>query len=113
MKNSSIAGKNAMFAVIDIAGQQVKVSPSEHVFVPKMPGEIGSTVTFDRVLLVSDEKDVKIGNPTVPGMSVKAKVLAHVKDDKVIVFKKKRRKGYRVRRGHRQQYTQVEITNIS
>jgi len=102
-----------MFAVIDVAGQQVKVSPSERVFVPKLSGEAGSTVIFDRVLLVADEKTVKIGNPTITGMAVKAKVLGHLKDEKVIVFKKKRRKGYRVRRGHRQQFTQIEITDIS
>ena len=113
MKNSLKSGKNAMFAVIDVAGQQLKVSPSEKVFIPKTSGEIGAILTFDQVLLVADGKDVKIGNPTLPGMSVTAKVLAHMKDDKVIVFKKKRRKGYRLRRGHRQQFTQVEITNIS
>ena len=101
-----------MFAVVDIAGQQMKVSPSERLFVPKLPEEIGKTVTFDRVLLVADETKVKIGNPTVKGMRVEGKVLNHVKDDKVMVFKKKKRKGYRVRRGHRQQYTEIEITSI-
>jgi large subunit ribosomal protein L21 len=101
-----------MFAVVEIAGQQMKVSPSEKVFVPKLKDTIGSTVKFERVLLISDEKSVKVGNPTVQGVTVEAKVLGHSKDDTVIVFKKKRRKGYRVRRGHRQQYTQVEITSI-
>jgi len=101
-----------MFAVVDVAGQQLKVSPSERVFVPSLPGEVGSTVKFDRVLLLSNESGVKIGNPFVKSASVQAKVLAHVKDDKVIVFKKKKRKGYRVRRGHRQHYTEVEITGI-
>jgi large subunit ribosomal protein L21 len=101
-----------MFAVIDVSGQQLKVSPLDKLYVPKLAEEIGATVKFDRVLLVADDTNVKIGNPTVTGMSVEAKVLDHVKDDTVIVFKKKKRKGYRLRRGHRQQYTQVEITNI-
>ncbi len=101
-----------MFAIIDVAGSQMKVSPSERIFVPRLPESVGSTVAFDRVLLVADEKSVKIGNPVVKGMTVQAKVLDHVKDEKVIVFKKKKRKGYRLRRGHRQQYTEVEITNI-
>jgi large subunit ribosomal protein L21 len=101
-----------MFAVIDISGQQLKVSPLDKLYVPKLAKEIGSTVSFDRVLLVADEKNVKVGNPTVKGMAVQAKVLDHVKDETVIVFKKKKRKGYRLRRGHRQQYTQVEITKI-
>ena len=101
-----------MFAVVDISGQQLKVSPLDKLYVPRLAEKVGSTVKFDRVLLVADDKSVKIGNPTVKGMSVQAKVLDHVKDDTVIVFKKKKRKGYRLRRGHRQQYTQVEITTI-
>jgi len=101
-----------MFAVVDIAGQQHKVSPSERIFVPRLKESVGKTVTFDRVLLLSDDKSVKVGNPVVNKVSVAAKVLAHVKDDTVIVFKKKRRKGYRLRRGHRQQYTEIEITSI-
>ena len=101
-----------MFAVVDIAGQQMKVSPAEKVYVPKISQEIGSSIKYDRVMLVSDDKSVRIGTPILDGVSVEAKVIRHVKDDKVMVFKMKRRKGYRVRRGHRQQYTQVEITNI-
>ena len=101
-----------MFAVVDVAGQQLKVSPSERVFVPRLSDAVGSTVTFDRILLLANDNDVKIGNPIVKGASVKAKVLSHVKDEKVIVFKKKKRKGYRLTRGHRQQYTEIEITNI-
>jgi len=101
-----------MFAVVEIKGQQFKVSPAERICVPKRPEKVGDTVTFDRILLLSNEKDVKIGNPVVKGASVKAKVLGHLKDETVIVFKKKRRKGYRLRRGHRQQYTEVEITTI-
>ncbi len=101
-----------MFAVVEIAGHQLKVSPSERLFVPRMKGEVGSDVTFDRVLLLSDEKTVKIGTPTIKGASVAAKVLGHTKDAKVVVFKKKKRKGYRLSRGHRQQYTEIEVTKI-
>ncbi len=101
-----------MFAVVDVAGQQLKVSPAERVFVPRLDEKVGTSVKFEHVLLVSDDKKVSVGNPYVKNVSVSAKVLDHVKDDTVIVFKKKRRKGYRLRRGHRQQYTEVEITNI-
>jgi large subunit ribosomal protein L21 len=102
-----------MFAVVEIGGMQYKVSNAEKLYVPKLENEVGSSVTFNKVLLLSDEKAVRVGAPTVSGASVEAKVLGHVKDEKVIVFKKKRRKGYRVRRGHRQQYTQIEITSIA
>ena len=101
-----------MFAVVDIAGQQLKVSPSERVYVPRLSNEVGSTVKFDRVLLVSDDTGVKIGHPFVSSVAIEAKILGHVKDEKVIVFKKKKRKGYRLRRGHRQQYSEIEITGI-
>ena len=101
-----------MFAIINIAGQQMKVGPSERVFVPKRSESVGEKVTFGNILLLSDDSGVKIGNPTLKNVSVEGKVLGHVKDDKVIVFKKKKRKGYRLTRGHRQQYTEVEIINI-
>ncbi len=101
-----------MFAIVDVAGMQHKVSLSQKLFVPRLKEKVGDTVKFDRVLLLADDKGVKVGAPHVKGIAVSAKVLDHVKDDTVIVFKKKRRKGYRVRRGHRQQYTQVEITTI-
>jgi large subunit ribosomal protein L21 len=101
-----------MFAVVDIKGVQYKVQPSERVHIPKLSEEVGKKVKFDRVLLFADDKSVKVGAPTVKGVSVEAKILGHVKDDKVTVFKKKRRKGYRVQRGHRQQYTEVEIMKI-
>lgn len=111
-KTSSNQGKINMFAVVDVVGQQLKVSPSERIFVPRLSEKIGSTVKFSNVLLVADDKNVKIGNPFVSNVAVEAKVLGHVKDETVIVFKKKKRKGYRLRRGHRQQYTEVEITSI-
>lgn len=102
-----------MYAVVEIAGQQYKVNPSEKLYVPKLESAVDSVVKFDKVLLLGDEKSVKVGSPVVAGASVAAKVLAHVQDDKVIVFKKKKRKGYRVKRGHRQQYTHIEITSIN
>ncbi|MBU1422421.1 MAG: 50S ribosomal protein L21 [Bacteroidetes bacterium] len=101
-----------MFVVVNIAGQQFKVSAASKLFVPKLTQNVGETVKFDKVLLYSDDKEVKVGNPTVKDIAVEAKVIGHEKDDTVIVFKKKKRKGYRVRRGHRQQYTQLEITKI-
>ena len=101
-----------MFAVVEIAGQQHKVSPAERIFVPKLKAEAGSKITFNSVLLFSDDKKFKIGNPYVKGLSVEAKVLGFCKDEKVIILKKKKRKGYRVRRGHRQQMTEIEIVNI-
>ncbi len=101
-----------MFAVVDVDGQQLKVSPSEKICVPRVDGAVGSEITFDRVMLLADGKSVQIGSPYLKNLAVQAKVLAQVKDEKVIVFKKKKRKGYRVRRGHRQQYTEVEITSI-
>lgn len=101
-----------MFTIVDLNGQQHKVKPSERLYVPKLAKNVGDSVSFDRILLVADDKSVRVGNPLVKGISVQAKVLAHVKDETVIVFKKKRRKGYRLRKGHRQQYTQVEITSI-
>jgi large subunit ribosomal protein L21 len=102
-----------MYAVVEIAGTQVKVSPSDKVFVPKMSSEIGSKIKFDKVLLTGDDKKASVGNPYVKGAVVEAKVLRHVKDETVIVLKKKKRKGYRVRNGHRQQFTEIEITNLA
>lgn len=101
-----------MFAVVEIAGMQYKVQPEERVFVPRLSQEVGSMVKFDTVLFFADEKSIKIGAPKIQGLSVEAKILGHVKDDSVTVFKKKRRKGYRVKRGHRQQYTEVQISKI-
>jgi large subunit ribosomal protein L21 len=102
-----------MFAVVEVAGQQLRVSPSEKIYIPRLQKEAGESVTFDKVVLLSDDTKVSIGAPYLKGSSVTAKVLGHERDEKVIVFKKKKRKGYRVRRGHRQQYTQVEITKIA
>jgi large subunit ribosomal protein L21 len=101
-----------MFAVVEIAGKQYKVAPKEKLLVPTLKEKEGATVRFDRVLLVGMEKEVKVGNPVVAGSRVEATVVAHGKGDKVTVFKKKRRKGYRVLRGHRQGYTEIEINSI-
>ncbi len=101
-----------MFAVVDIQGQQFKVSENAQYFVPKLIEEPEKSVTFKNVLMLVDESGTKIGSPYVDGVKVKAKVLAHLKDDKVIVFKKKRRTGYDKKNGHRQQLTKIEITKI-
>jgi large subunit ribosomal protein L21 len=101
-----------MYAVVEIAGKQFKVASSDKVRVPKLDVEVGKKVEFDKVLLLADNGTVKVGNPTVEGAKVEAMVLSHGKDEKVIVFKKKRRKGYRVKRGHRQPYTEIEISKI-
>lgn len=101
-----------MYAVVDIAGKQYKVAENDKIHIPTLKKDKGASISFDKVLLLGGDKGVKVGNPTVAGASVQATILDHVKDDKVIVFKKKRRKGYRVKRGHRQAYTQVQITKI-
>ncbi len=102
-----------MYAVVEIAGQQYKVTPATKYIVPRINAEAGTKVSFDNVLLVSDEKTVTVGTPAIIGRKVEATVLGHLKDDKVIVFKKKKRKGYRVKRGHRQQFTEIEVTSIA
>ncbi|HRP92450.1 MAG TPA: 50S ribosomal protein L21 [Ignavibacteriaceae bacterium] len=101
-----------MFAVVDILGQQFKVSENTKYYVPRLNQEPESEITFDQVLLLSDGKETKVGSPVVKGAKVTAKVLSHLKDEKVIVFKKKRRKGYRKLNGHRQQLTRIEVTQI-
>ena len=101
-----------MYAVVTIGGQQFKVTEAQKLFVPLLEQEVGDTVEFSQVLMFSDDTNIKIGTPTVDGLSVTAKVLAHIKDDKVWVFKKKRRKGYRKLNGHRQRLTQIAIESI-
>ncbi len=101
-----------MIAVVDILGQQFKVSENTKYYVPRLPEEPNKSVTFKNVLLVEDENGTKVGSPYVEGMKVKAKVLEHVQDDKVLVFKKKRRTGYKKKNGHRQDLTRIEITKI-
>jgi large subunit ribosomal protein L21 len=106
------AQKIAMFAIVEIAGKQYKVEADQQLFVNKLAGESKDKLSFDRVLLVDNDGKTKVGKPTVKGAKVSASVLEHVRADKVIVFKKKRRKGYRVKNGHRQDYTKIEINGI-
>ena len=101
-----------MYAVVDIAGKQFKVEKDQYLYTPRLDAEVGASVTFDKVLLIDTDGAVKIGTPTIAGASISGKVLEHVKDGKVIVFKKKRRKGYAVKNGHRQQFTKVQIESI-
>ena len=101
-----------MYAIVDIAGQQFKVQKDQKIFVHRLEAEEGTEMNFDKVLLVDNEGKVTIGSPTVEKAKVTAKVLDHIKGDKVIVFKKKRRKGYKVKNGHRQQFTQIQIADI-
>ncbi|MDH5397892.1 MAG: 50S ribosomal protein L21 [Cyclobacteriaceae bacterium] len=102
-----------MYAIVDIAGKQIKVSQDQEVITPKIDAEKGTAVEFDQVLLLDDEGKVTVGAPFVKKAKVSAKVLDHGKGDKVIVFKKKRRKGYKVKNGHRQDFTRVVIESIS
>jgi|SRR5688572_20831899 large subunit ribosomal protein L21 len=101
-----------MYAIVDIAGKQFKVAKDQYIYAPKMEGEAGSNVSFEKVLLVDNGGSVEVGAPTVKGVKVSGKILEHVKGNKVIIFKKKRRKGYAVKNGHRQQFTKVQIENI-
>ena len=102
-----------MYAIVEIAGQQFKVSKDLKVYVHRLANEEGSKVSFDKVLLLDDNGTVTLGAPAIEGASVEAKVLQHLKGDKVIVFKKKRRKGFKKRNGHRQYLTQIVIEGIS
>ena len=102
-----------MYAIVEIAGKQFKVIKDQKLFVPRLMDKEGSKVSFDKVYLLDDGKKVSIGTPAITGASVQAKVLSHPKDDKVIVFKKKRRKGYRVKNGHRQALTELIIEKIN
>lgn len=101
-----------MYAVVEIAGRQYKVTPKDRITVPTLKQKAGDTVKFDRVLLLDNGTKVAVGNPVVAGALVEGTVLEHDKLDKVTIFKKKRRKGYRLTRGHRQGITRIEITNI-
>ncbi|MCB6099557.1 50S ribosomal protein L21 [Flavobacterium psychrophilum] len=102
-----------MYAIVEIAGQQFKVSKDLKVYVHRLSNEEGSKISFDKVLLLDDNGTITLGAPAIEGASVEAKVLQHLKGDKVIIFKKKRRKGYKKRNGHRQYLTQIVIESIS
>ena len=101
-----------MYAIVDIAGQQFKVAKDQKVYVHRLEAKTGTKVSFDQVLLLNDDGKVTVGAPAIANASVEAKVVKHLKDDKVIVFKKKRRKGYRVKNGHRQSLTEIVIESI-
>ena len=102
-----------MYAIVDIAGQQFKVEKDQKLFVHRLEVEEGKKVSFDKVLLIDSGSKVSVGDPVVKGASVDAKVISHMKGDKVLVFKKKRRKGYQKLNGHRQYMTQIQIEGIS
>ena len=101
-----------MYAIVEIAGQQFKVAKDQKLFVHRLADKEGAKVSFDKVYLLDDGKKVTLGAPAITGASVEAKVISHLKGDKVIVFKKKRRKGYRVKNGHRQSLTEILIESI-
>jgi ribosomal protein L21 len=102
-----------MYAIVEIAGQQFKVTKGQEVFVNRLEGEEGSKISFDKVLLIDNEGATTVGTPTVAGANIEATILQHCKGEKVIVFKKKRRKGYQKSNGHRQCLSKVVIDNIT
>ena len=102
-----------MYAVVKIKGMQYRVEPGQKLQVPLMENEVGENVTFDEVLMVGDDQDVKVGTPSVDGCSVAAEILRHGRSRKIIVFKRKKRKNYRRKKGHRQPFTEINITGIN
>ena len=102
-----------MYAIVDIQGQQMRVAAGDEVFVNRLPGDEGSSVSFDKVLLVADGDKTQVGEPSLSGSTVSATILNHLKGDKILVFKKKRRKGYRVKNGHRQFLSKIKVDAIN
>ena len=102
-----------MYAIVEIAGQQFKIEKDQKLFVHRLKEDEGATLSIDKVLLLGDGDNITLGAPAIEGAFAEAKVLGHLKGDKVIVFKKKRRKGYRKKNGHRQYMSQIEITGIT
>ena len=101
-----------MYAIVEIGGKQIKVEKDQKVYVNRLDAKEGSKVTFDNILLLDNAGKVVLGTPSIKGAAVEAKILKHLKDDKVIVFKKKRRKGYKVKNGHRQFLTEIMVEKI-
>lgn len=101
-----------MYAIVEIAGQQFKIQKDQKIYVNRLNAEEGAELEFDKVLLKADGDKIEVGAPVVEGARVKAKVLAHLKADKVLIFKKKRRKGYQTLNGHRQPMTQIQIEEL-
>ena len=102
-----------MYAIVEIAGQQFKVEAGKKIFVHRLEVEEGNQVEFDQVLLIEDDDKITVGEPTIKDAVIEGKILDHMRGDKVIIFKKKRKKGYRIKNGHRQNFTQVEIISIN
>lgn len=102
-----------MYAVIETGGKQYRVQPGDEIHIEKIPGEVGETVDIDRVLMYSDAEQLSVGTPTVENVTVKGHVLAHGRDKKVVIYKLKRRKNYRRKRGHRQSFTILKIDEIT
>lgn len=101
-----------MYAVFQTGGKQFRAEPGDRIRVPSLEAEPGETITFERVLVASDGSDVSIGAPLVDGASVTAEVVRHGRDKKVVVFRRKRRKGYRLKKGHRQGFTEVRVSQV-
>ena len=101
-----------MYAIVEIAGQQFKVEKDQQIYVHRLENKEGSKVEFENVLLIDNDGTINVGAPAISGAKVTAKVVSHLKGDKVVVFKKKRRKGYRVKNGHRQSLTEILIQKI-
>ena len=112
MCNFAVRKFRDMYAIVEIAGQQFKVTNGQEIFVNRLQGEEGSKVSFDKVLLIDNDGAMKVGTPTVAGANVEATIKEHCKGNKIIVFKKKRRKGYQTSNGHRQYLSKVVIDNI-
>ena len=101
-----------MYAIVEIAGKQFKVEKNKYIYTPLIDAEVGTSLNFSQVLLIENNGKVKVGTPSLKTAKVSGEVLEHVKGDKVIVFKKKRRKGYRTKNGHRQRFTKILIEDI-
>jgi len=110
--HSHLHKQHCMYAIAEIAGQQFKVEKGRKLYVHRLAGEEGSPVSFDKILLTENDGQVHVGTPVVKGASVNATILKHLKDDKVLVFKKRKRKGYQKMNGHRQYLTQIQIEEI-
>jgi large subunit ribosomal protein L21 len=113
LKKNKLFNLLIMYAIVEIAGQQFKVSKDQRIFVHQLQGNEGDKVEFSNVLLVDQDGKISVGAPAVEGASVTAKIERHLKGDKVIVFKKKRRKGYQKSNGHRQRFTEITISGIT
>jgi large subunit ribosomal protein L21 len=102
-----------MYAIVEIAGQQFKVEQNDEIFVHRLEGDPGTKIEFDQVLLLDNDGKISVGKPLVEGTSISGQIVDHVRGDKVVIFKKKRRKGYEKESGHRQDFSKVLIENIS